>query len=181
MQYDLLQMIPAGQMRRNADMWRGLQEFIDESYRIHEGAARTASQPDRAQDRVIPVVFPAKITGATPMTAISATRIWWEYDWEEVVRDASPAIGTWTVPGTKRASARFGKAWNAYETTADNDGDNILAAGTNVTRLAIPNTRVVAMFIDITGKAWFSEQNPIDLDCAEPLNFNDGGEYFGGV
>jgi choline dehydrogenase-like flavoprotein len=178
MRYDLLQMVPAGQMRRNADMWRGLQEFIDDSYRVHEGAARSASEPDRAQDRVIPVIFPAKITGATVQTAISATRNWWTYQWEEVVRDA--AAGTWTVPTTKRTSARFGDAWNAYETTADNDGDNILAAGTTVTRLVIPNDRVVAMHIDITGKPWFSEQNPLDLSCAEPLNFS-GGEYFGGI
>lgn len=147
-------------MRRQGEAWRGVQDRLDEVARQLNGSSRTASTSDRAEDRLVPQVFAAKIT-ATSLEIPVLGRSWWTYSWVEVERDA--AGGTWTTVVSGRDSTKCGVAWNAYETSIDDDGGNIGPA--TVVRLEYPIDSIVPMWIDPAGRAWFNEANPVEINC----------------
>lgn len=137
-------------------------DLADAMRRVNANSPRV-NEPDRWSDRLVPQVFAARITASTAQTALGASWIWWEYDWVEVERNAT--AGTWTTVSNGRSNAKNGKAWNAWETSIGNSGGSVFPSGTTITRLAVPNSVVVDMVIDFRGRAWFSEQNPLQSVC----------------
>ena len=154
----LSQLLPSSVARKQADAWRELESQLSEIDRIVNGASRTASTPDRAEDRLVPQVFAAQITGATSQTAIGGKN-WWLYNWEEVERSATG--GTWNIVSNGRKSTRNGTAYNSYETTIANDGGNTIPS--IPIRLVYPTNAVVQMIIDPAGRAWFDNPNPVQI------------------
>jgi hypothetical protein len=154
----LLQLLPSSVARKQADAWRELESQLSEIDRIVNSASRTASTPDRAEDRLVPQVFAAKILGSSSQAPVGG-KAWWTYTWEEVERAATG--GTWNTVSNGRNSTRSGVAWNSYETTIANDGGNIIPA--TPTRLAYPTNAVVEMIIDPAGRAWFENPNPVEI------------------
>ena len=152
------QLLPNSVARRQADAWRELESQLSEIDRIVNSASRTASTPDRAEDRLVPQVFAAKILGSSSQAPVGG-KAWWTYTWEEVERAATG--GTWNTVSNGRNSTRSGVAWNSYETTIANDGGNIIPA--TPTRLAYPTNAVVEMIIDPAGRAWFENPNPVEI------------------
>jgi hypothetical protein len=127
--------------------------------RTRANVARTSVETDRSMDRLVPQVFSAQITGATSQTALSASRHWWTYTWKEVERDSTG--GTWTDVQYGRTSTANGVAWNAYETSVDDDGGNDVTA--TPVRLAYPTNSIVPMFIDPAGRPWFCMPSPVEI------------------
>tara|TARA_R110000868_G_scaffold350809_1_gene612163 strand:- start:47 stop:529 length:483 start_codon:yes stop_codon:yes gene_type:complete len=154
----LSQLLPSSVARKQADAWRELESQLSEIDRIVNGASRTASSPDRAEDRLVPQVFAAKIIGSSAQTPVGGKN-WWLYSWEEVERSATG--GTWATVSNGRKSTRSGTAYNSYETTIANNGGNILTV--TPTRLAYPTNAVVQMIIDPAGRAWFDNPNPVQI------------------
>ncbi len=155
-------MLPSGQRGLSGQLSRAQEDISELARRIRAGEYRT-SDPDRWSDRIVPQVFSARITGSTAKTPIASSWDWWEYDWQEVQRDATS--GTWTTVTDGRSNSKNGKAWNAWETSVGNSGGSVLPASTTVTRLAIPTNLVVDMVVDFKGRAWFTEQNPLQSEC----------------
>jgi len=158
MPQQLLQLLPGPTARRQGDAWRQLEEQLEKIDRTLYGSSRTASTADRAEDRLVPQVFAARITGSTSQAPVGG-KSWWLYTWEEVERAATG--GTWNTVTSGRTSTRSGTAWNAYETTIADDGGNIVPSVP--VRLAYPTNAVVEMIIDPAGRAWFDKPNPIQI------------------
>lgn len=159
---DLLQMLPSGQRGLSGQLSRAQEDISDLARRVRSGEYRT-SDPDRWSDRLVPQVFAARITASTAKTPLATSWDWWEYDWVEVERSAT--TGSWTTVTDGRSNAKNGKAWNAWETSVGNSGGSIVPSSTTVSRLSIPNNLVVDMVIDFRGRAWFTEQNPLQSSC----------------
>ena len=156
---DILQLISPGDRRRNGEAWAAVSKSVNDQLRRARAAAKTDTEADKNQDRLIPQVFPAKITGSTAQTALSGTRFWWTYQWEEVERDASG--GTWTVLTNGRTQTLCGDAWNVYETTIDNAGGNTISI--TPVRIAVTTNSVVTMNVDPNGRPWFDRINPVEV------------------
>ena len=69
------QLLPNSVARRQADAWRELESQLSEIDRIVNSASRTASSPDRAEDRLVPQVFGAKILNASAQTPVGGKRL----------------------------------------------------------------------------------------------------------
>lgn len=158
MPQQLLQLLPPSSVRRNGEAWRELDDRLQQIDRFIYGSSRTASSTDQAQDRLVPQVFAAKITGSSSQAPVGG-KSWWTYNWVEVERDA--AGGTWTTVTNGRDNTKCGTAWNAYETSIADDGGNIIPSVP--VRLAYPTNAVVEMIIDPAGRAWFDRPNPIQI------------------
>ncbi|MFZ9311584.1 MAG: hypothetical protein ACO24O_08800 [Arenimonas sp.] len=148
-----------GFSKTQQEAWSQLSGKLDEIDRIIYGSARTASTPDRAEDRLVPQVFAARITANTVLS--STGRLEWEYSWEEVERTTTAS--SWATVISGRNNTKNGKARNAYETSIANDGGNT-GPGT-VTRLPYPTSAVVMMVIDPNGRPWFDGPNPVTITC----------------
>jgi hypothetical protein len=164
---DFLQLMSPGEMRRSGDAWRGLDHRLSDLDRILQGASRSSSSSDRTTDRMVPQVFAARITASSSQVAISGTRHWWLYDWKEVERDAT-APQTWNDVAfgrksydTMTAQIYNDYAINAYETSIDDDGGNLIPS--TPVRLPYPTGSVVEMIIDPAGRAWFDKPNPVEI------------------
>ena len=147
---------------KNAEWAKEIEATLKEQKRRHNLARKSQKDLGPEMDRIVPQVFAAAITGATAQAPVSG-RDWWLYEFQEVERTATG--DTFPTVSSGRTDLLYGEAVNAYEVSADNDGDNIVTGTSAITRLQIPVGRVVNMVIDPAGRSWFSEQNPVEVSC----------------
>jgi hypothetical protein len=165
---------------KNAEWAKEIEATLKEQRRRQYVARKAQKDLGPELDRLVPQVFSAGITGSTLQTPVSG-RTWWLYTWQEVERTA---VGdTFPTVSYGRTDQIYGEAVNAYEVSAADNGDNIVPGTSSVSRLAIPVGRVVDMVVDPAGRAWFTEQNPVEISCTGgSVTFVlDGGEFNGGV